>query len=229
MTFMDPKLAFALTPRFKVTSKHCCLNRILSDASETPDFLPAASLLFWRSHIYQHCDFLFGLLQLVYLHCSIRPIWHSSANAALAPHPRLQTFYPFSARFVSSPSAPSPRRMLLLVSLYLLLLFPSLTPSGFFNRMLGISEPGALNCYNLFCLIPLTLFVSRNLTLIHLPLSGSLDSLLCDLIAATPVLIFFLLMSKTLSAASLFLSDRANPFLSFLPPLFLCLTPSLIM
>ena len=31
-----------------------------------------------------------------------------SANAALAPHPRLQTSYPFSAHFVSSPSAPSP-------------------------------------------------------------------------------------------------------------------------
>ena len=31
-----------------------------------------------------------------------------SANAALAPHPRLQTSYPHSAHFVSSPSAPSP-------------------------------------------------------------------------------------------------------------------------
>ena len=51
--------------------------------------------------------------------------------------------------------------------------FPSLTPSGFFNGMMGISEPGALNCYTLFRLIPLTLFVSRNLTLIYLPLSGS--------------------------------------------------------
>ena len=31
-----------------------------------------------------------------------------SANAALPPHPRLQTSYPSSAHFVSSPSAPSP-------------------------------------------------------------------------------------------------------------------------
>ena len=31
-----------------------------------------------------------------------------SANAALAPHPRLQTSYPFSAHFVSSPFAPLP-------------------------------------------------------------------------------------------------------------------------
>ena len=38
--------------------------------------------------------------------------------------------------------------------------------------MLGVSEPGALKCYTSFRLIPLTLFVSRNLTLIYLPLSG---------------------------------------------------------
>ena len=28
-------------------------------------------LFFWRFRTYQHCDFLLGLLQLVYLHCSI--------------------------------------------------------------------------------------------------------------------------------------------------------------
>ena len=63
---------------------------------------------FWRSHTYQHCDFLLELLHLVYLHCSIWPIWSPSANASLAPHPRPQTSYPFSAHFVSSPSAPTP-------------------------------------------------------------------------------------------------------------------------
>ena len=41
-------------------------------------------------------------------------------------------------------------------------LFPSLTPSGFVNGMLRVSEPGALNCYTFFRFIPLTLFVSRN-------------------------------------------------------------------
>ena len=60
---------------------------------------------FLRFYTYQHCDFLLGLLQLIYLHCSI---WPPSANAALAPHPHFQTSYPFSALFVSSPSAPSP-------------------------------------------------------------------------------------------------------------------------
>ena len=108
-------------------------------------------------------------------------------------------------------------------------LFLSSTPSRFFNGMLGISNPGELNCYTLFHLIPLTLFVSRNLTLIYLLLSGSLDSLLCDPMALTPDPVFFLLMSQTLAAASSFSSDRAYPSLSFLPSLFLRLTPTLIM
>ena len=108
-------------------------------------------------------------------------------------------------------------------------LFPSLSLSGFFNGMLGVSKPEALNYYTLFRLIPLTLYISRNLILICLPVSGSLDSLLCDLIAPTPDLVFFLLMSHTLAAASSFSSSRAYPSLSFLPPLFLRLTPTLIM
>ena len=106
--------------------------------------------------------------------------------------------------------------------------FPSLTPSGFFNGMLGVSEPGALNCYTLFRLIALTLFESRNLILIHLPLFGSLDCLLCDLIAPTIGLVFFLLMSQTLAAALSFSSGRVHPSLNFLPPLFLRLNPTLI-
>ena len=57
---------------------------------------------------------------------------------------------------------PHHRLMLLAVFLYLLLLLPLWTPSGFFNGMLGVSEPGALNCYTFFRLIPLTLFVFRN-------------------------------------------------------------------
>ena len=108
-------------------------------------------------------------------------------------------------------------------------LFPSLTLSGFFNGMLGVFKPGELNYYTLFRLIPLTLYISRNLTLIYLPLFRSLDSLLCDLMAPTPDLVFFLLMSQTRAAASSFSSSRAYPSLSFLHPLFLCLTPTLIM
>ena len=52
--------------------------------------------------------------------------------------------------------------VLLAVSLYLLLLIPFSTPSRFFNGMLGVSKPGALNCYTFFRLISFTVFVSRN-------------------------------------------------------------------
>ena len=127
------------------------------------------------------------------------------------------------------PLHPHHRFMLLAVSLYPRFLFPSLTPSGFFNGMLGVSKPGALKYYTLIRLIPLTLFISRNLTLIYLSLFGSLDSQLCDPMALTPDLVFFLLMSQTLAVASSFLSSRAYSSLNFLPPLFLCLAPTLIM
>ena len=87
--------------------------------------------------------------------------------------------------------------------------------------MLGFSEPGALNFYALFRLISLTLFVSRNLTLIHLPFSKSLDSSLCNLIAPITGLAFILLMPRTLAATSSFSSGRAYPSRNFLPPFFL--------
>ena len=119
--------------------------------------------------------------------------------------------------------------MLLVICLHLLLPLLPLILSGFFDGMLVVSVPGALNCYTFFRLIPLPLFVSRNLTLIYLPLSGFLDSLFCDLIATTPGLVFFLLMSHTLAVASTFSSGRAYPSLNFLPPLILRLTPTLIM
>ena len=107
-------------------------------------------------------------------------------------------------------------------------LFP-LTSSGFFNGMLAVSEPGALNCCIFFRPTQLILSVSRNPISTHLPLYESLDSLLCDLMAPTPGLAFSLLMPRTLAAASSFSFGRAYPFLNFLPPLFLRLTPTLIM
>ena len=103
------------------------------------------------------------------------------------------------------------------------------TPSGFFNGMVEVFEPEALNCYIFFCSIPLTLSVFRNPILTNLPLCGFLDSPLCDLIAPTPGLAFSLVMPRTLAAASSCLSGKAYPFLNFLPPLFLCLIPILIM
>ena len=51
-----------------------------------------------------------------------------SANAALSPHPRLQTSYPPSARYISSPSAPPHHRTTLLA--VLLRLLPPLPPDS---------------------------------------------------------------------------------------------------
>ena len=184
------------------------------------------SLIFWRSHAYQNCDFLLGLLQLVYLHSSIWPpllMLHSHLTRVF----KSLILFPPTLYLLSLP--PHHPLMLLAVSLYLLLLLPLLIPSGFFNGMIEVSESGALNFHTLFRLIPLTLIVFRNLTLNYLSLFGSLDSLLCYLIAAPPGLVFFLLMSQTLAAASSFSSSRAFPSWSFLPPLFLRLTPTLIM
>ena len=54
-------------------------------------------------------------------------------------------------------------------------------------------------------------------------------SLLCILIARTPALAFSLLMPRMPAAALSISSGRAYPFLNFLPPLFLCSIPTLIM
>ena len=151
-------------------------------------------------------------------------MWPLTANAALPLHPRFQTSYSLSAHFVSSPSVPSP-----LPHVSSCLSIPPassspLTPSGFFNGMLEVFESGVLNYYTVLFI----LFVSRNPTLTHLPLSGSLDFLLCDLIAPIPALVFFLSIPRTLAAALSFLSGRAYS-LNSLPPFSLRLTPTLIM
>ena len=85
--------------------------------------------------------------------------------------------------------------------------------------MLVVSESGALNCYTFFRPILLTLSVFRNPILTHLPLSGSLDSLLCNLIAPTPYLAFFPMMPPTLAAAPSLSSGRAYSSLDLLSPL----------
>ena len=150
---------------------------------------------------------------------------HFSANAALLPYTRLQVSYFPSAHFISSPSAPLPPFLLLAVLLHLLLPVP-LTLLGFFNGMLEVFEPGALNYFTFFRAILSTLSVSRNPILTHFPLSGLLDSLLCVLIAPTPGLVFSVLMPRTLAAASSFSSGMAYPFVNFLHPLFLRLFPT---
>ena len=121
------------------------------------------------------------------------------------------------------------RHLLLAVLLRLLPPLLPLTLSGFFNGMLEVSVPGALNYFTFFYPIQSTLSASRNPILTPLPLSGFLDSLLCVLIALTPGLAFSLLMPRTPAAALSFSSGRVYPFLNFPLPLFLCSIPTLIM
>ena len=121
------------------------------------------------------------------------------------------------------------RPLFLAVLLCLLLPLLLLTLSGFFNGMLEVSVPGALNYFTFSRPIQSTLSAYRNLILTYLPLSGFLDSLLCVLIAPTPGLAFSLLMPRMPAAALSFSSGRAYPFLNSLPPLFLRSIPTLIM
>ena len=152
----------------------------------------------------------------------------ASANAALSPHPRLQTSYPPSAHSISSPSAPPPPSLAPGFSSAPPASTPPLTLSGFFNGMLEVFEPRTLNYFTFFRLILSTLSTFRNPILTHLPLSGFLDSLLCALIAPTPGLAFSLPIPHTLAAALSFSSSRAYLFLNFLSPLFLRLILTLI-
>ena len=151
------------------------------------------------------------------------------ANAALSPHPCLQTSYPPSAHSISSPSVPPPPFFAPGFSSASPASTPPRTLSGFFNGMLEVFEPGALNYSTFFRPILSTLSAFRNPILTHLPLSGFLDSLLCVLIALILGLAFCLLIPRRLSAASSFSSGRAYLSLNFLPPFFLRLIPTLIM
>ena len=72
------------------------------------------------------------------------------------------------------------RPLLLAVLLRLLPPLPSQTLSGFFNGMLEVFEPGALNYFTFSRPILSTLSAPRNLISTHLSLSGFLDSLLCS-------------------------------------------------
>ena len=112
------------------------------------------------------------------------------------------------------------RPLLLVIFLRLLPPLLPLTFSGFFNGMLDVSVPGALNYFIFYRPIQSILSASRNPILTLLPLSGFLDFLLCVLIAPTPGLAFSLLIPRTPAAASSFSYGRAYPFLNFLPPLF---------
>ena len=153
----------------------------------------------------------------------------TSANAALMPHPRLETSYPPSAHSISSPSAPPPQSLAHGFS-------PappaSTTPPDSFRVVqwnAGGLRARSTELLHFLSSHPVTLSAFRNPMLTHLPLSEFLGSLLCALIAPTPTLAFSPAILRTLAAALSFPSSRAYPFLNFLPPLFLHLILTLIM
>ena len=122
------------------------------------------------------------------------------------------------------------RIMLLAISLYLLLSLSLPNSLRVFQWNAGGLRASRTKLLHFISSHPVDLiYISRNLTSIYPFLSESLDSLLCNSMAPNPDLVFFLLMSLTLVAASSFLSSRAYSSLSFLPPLFLRLAPTLIM
>ena len=53
------------------------------------------SCFFWRSHTYQHCIFLFGLLQFACLHCATGPIWPSLLTQHVRPTLAFKSLIPF--------------------------------------------------------------------------------------------------------------------------------------
>ena len=105
---------------------------------------------------------------------------------------------------------------------YLLLSFPPDSLSAVQSNAGGLQ---ARSTKQLPCPILLTSSVSRNSKLTHLSLFRCLDSLLCDLIALTPDLAFFLPMTCTIAAASSFSSGTVYSSLKFLSPL----SPSLLL
>ena len=110
-------------------------------------------------------------------------------------------------------SLPSHHRpSFLAILLHLLPPLLPLTLSGFFNGMLEVFEPEALNYFTFFHPILSTLSAFRNTILTPLPLSGFLDSLLCVLIAPNPSLAFSLLTPRTLAVVSSLSSGRAYFF-----------------
>ena len=114
--------------------------------------------------------------------------------------------------------------MFVVVLLHYHLPLAPLTRPGFFNVTSEIFEPKALN----FPLVDLICIQESKLNSFSYPtLFGSLDTLLCDLVAITPGLAFFLLMTSTSAVVSLFSSSRAYPSMNFLPPLSRCLTSTL--
>ena len=155
-----------------------------------------------------------------------------SANAALLPHSRLQTFYPPSAHLTSpSPALPPPSLAPGYTSAP-----PASSPPPDSLRVLQWNAGGlqarSTELLHFLSSHPVDLICIQESNLnssFCFRIPGFLDSLFCVLIPPTPGLEFSLLMPRMPVAALSFSSDRAYLFLNFLPPLFLRSIPTLIM
>ena len=127
------------------------------------------------------------------------------------------------------PLHPHHRLMLLAVSLHLLLLLPlpdslralQWNARGFRVRSTKLLHLISSHPVDLICIQESTLNVFSSFRI------PGFSALRCDCSHSRSSI--FLLMSRTLTAASSFSSGRAYPSLSFLPPYFFRLTPTMIM
>ena len=81
---------------------------------------------FWKFHTYQHCNFLLGLLQLLYryLHSSVWPIWAPLLLNHSHPFLAFKSLISLPPTLYLFPLHPHHRLMLLAVFLHLLLSLP---------------------------------------------------------------------------------------------------------
>ena len=124
---------------------------------------------------------------------------------------------------------PRHRLILLAVTLYLLLPLPLPDSLRVFQWNAGGLRVSSTELLHFISCHPVDLICVQES---NLSLSSSFQMLGFSALQSDcshSCLIFFLLMSQTPEAASSFSSGRAYPSMSFLPPLFLRLTPTLIM
>ena len=145
-------------------------------------------------------------------------------------HPTLifKLLIPIPPTLYLLPLHPHHRLMLLTVSLYLLLLLPFPNSLRVFQWNAGGLQARRTKLLHFISSHPVHLMYIQESNL-NLSSYFQIPWILCSAIRwhPLPIWYFFLLMSPRLAAASS-LSSRAYPSLSFLPPLFLRLTPTLI-
>ena len=148
---------------------------------------------------------------------------HTHSTLAFKPH----IFFPPTLYLLLL--HPHHRLMLLAVSLYLLLLLPLPDSLSVLQWNAGGLRARSTELLHFILSHPVDLIYIQqsNLNLFSFFWIPEFSALRSDCSHSRSGI--FLLMSQTLVAASSLLSGRAYPSLSFLPPLFLCLTPTMIM